>query len=54
MLIGNNVNALGQELIQYGADRVVIVEDEKLAQYSSDGYSQAFMAVVEAENRKES
>ncbi|MCM3237200.1 electron transfer flavoprotein subunit alpha/FixB family protein [Heyndrickxia oleronia] len=50
VLIGNNVNALGQELIQYGADRVVIVEDEKLAQYSSDGYSQAFMAVVEAEN----
>ncbi|GIN38699.1 electron transfer flavoprotein subunit alpha/FixB family protein [Heyndrickxia oleronia] len=50
VLIGNNVNALGQELIQYGADRVVIVEDERLAQYSSDGYSQAFMAVVEAEN----
>ncbi|MBU5212498.1 electron transfer flavoprotein subunit alpha/FixB family protein [Heyndrickxia oleronia] len=50
VLIGNNVNALGQELIQYGADRVVIVEDEKLAQYSSDGYSQAFMAVVETEN----
>lgn len=50
VLIGDNVNALGQELIQYGADRVVIVEDEKLAQYSSDGYSQAFMAVVEAEN----
>ncbi|QQZ10663.1 electron transfer flavoprotein subunit alpha/FixB family protein [Heyndrickxia vini] len=50
VLLGDNVNALGQELIQYGADRVVVVEDEKLGQYSSDGFSQAFMAVVDSEN----
>ncbi|KYD10832.1 electron transfer flavoprotein subunit alpha/FixB family protein [Heyndrickxia sporothermodurans] len=49
VLLGDNVNALGQELIQYGADRVVVVEDEKLSQYSSDGFSQAFMAVVDSE-----
>lgn len=50
VLLGDNVNALGQELIQYGADRVVVVEDEKLGQYSSDGFSQAFMAIVDSEN----
>ncbi|PLT32341.1 electron transfer flavoprotein subunit alpha/FixB family protein [Bacillus sp. V5-8f] len=50
VLIGENVNALGTELIQYGADRVVTVEDEKLKQYTSDGFSQALLAVVESEN----
>ncbi|MGE8206375.1 electron transfer flavoprotein subunit alpha/FixB family protein [Heyndrickxia sp. NPDC080065] len=50
VLLGNNVNALAQELIHFGADRVVVVEDEKLHQYSSDGYSQAFMEVVDNEN----
>ncbi|MGD6841100.1 electron transfer flavoprotein subunit alpha/FixB family protein [Bacillus infantis] len=50
VLIGDSVSALGAELIQYGADRVVTVEDEKLKQYSSDGYSQALLAVVDSEN----
>ena len=31
VLIGENVQALGSELIQYGADRVVVVEDAKLS-----------------------
>ncbi|USK69435.1 electron transfer flavoprotein subunit alpha/FixB family protein [Peribacillus asahii] len=50
VLIGESVQALGVELIQYGADRVVVVEDAKLAQYTSDGFSQALLAVIEAEN----
>ncbi|MBM7584886.1 electron transfer flavoprotein alpha subunit [Bacillus pakistanensis] len=50
VLIGKTVSALGEELIQYGADRVVVVEDDKLEQYTSDGFSQAFMAIVEQEN----
>ncbi|MDW2875845.1 MULTISPECIES: electron transfer flavoprotein subunit alpha/FixB family protein [Bacillaceae] len=49
VLIGDSVSALGAELIQYGADRVVTVEDEKLKQYSSDGFSQALLAVVDSE-----
>ncbi|MEH7125646.1 electron transfer flavoprotein subunit alpha/FixB family protein [Bacillus sp. JJ1773] len=49
ILIGDSVSALGGELIQYGADRVVTVENEKLKQYTSDGYSQAVMAVIDAE-----
>ncbi|OMP67501.1 electron transfer flavoprotein subunit alpha/FixB family protein [Domibacillus epiphyticus] len=49
VLIGVSVASLANELIQYGADRVLTVEDEKLGQYTSDGFSQAFMAVVEQE-----
>jgi electron transfer flavoprotein alpha subunit len=50
VLIGDSVNSLGNELYQYGADKVVAVEDSKLAQYTPDGYSQALMAVIEQEN----
>jgi len=49
VLVGESVSGLGAELIQYGADRVVAVEDEKLKQYTSDGFSQALLAVIEAE-----
>ncbi len=50
VLLGDSVSALGNELIQYGADRVVVVEDEKLKQYTSDGYSQALMTVIDQES----
>ncbi|MBB2480220.1 electron transfer flavoprotein subunit alpha/FixB family protein [Bacillus sp. APMAM] len=50
VLVGEAVSSLANQLIQYGADRVVVVEDEKLKQYSSDGYSQAFLTVVNNEN----
>lgn len=49
VLIGEGIQSLGAELIQYGADRVVTVEDEKLNQYTSDGYAQAILAVIETE-----
>jgi electron transfer flavoprotein alpha subunit len=49
VLIGESVGKHAEELIQYGADRVIIVEDAQLAQYTSDGYSQAFMAVLDQE-----
>jgi electron transfer flavoprotein alpha subunit len=49
VLLGHNVNALGKDLIANGADRVVVVENEKLKQYSSDGYSQALLAVIDKE-----
>ncbi|MFT9600916.1 electron transfer flavoprotein subunit alpha/FixB family protein [Mesobacillus sp.] len=50
VLIGESVNSLGSDLYQYGADKVVAVEDAKLSQYTPDGYSQALMAVIEQEN----
>ncbi|NEX78400.1 electron transfer flavoprotein subunit alpha/FixB family protein [Bacillus thermocopriae] len=49
VLLGESVSALGAELIQYGADRVVVVENEKLKQYTSDGYAQALLAVIDQE-----
>jgi electron transfer flavoprotein alpha subunit len=49
VLIGEAVSTLGQELIHFGADRVVTVEDGKLSSYSSDGFAQALLAVIDAE-----
>lgn len=50
VLIGEAVQALGNEFIQYGADRIITVEDEKLKQYTPDGHSQALIQVIESEN----
>ncbi|MEK3852922.1 electron transfer flavoprotein subunit alpha/FixB family protein [Cytobacillus sp. FSL H8-0458] len=50
VLIGDSVSVLANEMIHYGADRVVTVEDEKLKQYTPDGFSQALMAVIDSEN----
>ncbi|MBM7714749.1 electron transfer flavoprotein subunit alpha/FixB family protein [Siminovitchia sp. FSL H7-0308] len=49
VLIGKSVKDQANELFQYGADRVVVVEDDQLEHYTPDGYSQAFMAVVNQE-----
>ncbi|MFC0270227.1 electron transfer flavoprotein subunit alpha/FixB family protein [Metabacillus herbersteinensis] len=49
VLIGDKVATLSNELIQYGADRVVTVENEKLKAYTPDGFSQAVLAVVDSE-----
>lgn len=50
VLVGESVSSLANELVQYGADRVVTVEDSKLASYTPDGYSQALLAVIDAES----
>ena len=50
VLIGDSVKVFGEEMIKYGADRVVVVEDEKLNHYTPDGFSQAFLAVAKEEN----
>ncbi|WP_404444230.1 electron transfer flavoprotein subunit alpha/FixB family protein [Sutcliffiella horikoshii] len=50
VLVGEGVGSLAQELIAYGADRVITVEHANLKAYTSDGYSQALMAVIESEN----
>ncbi|MEH6944355.1 electron transfer flavoprotein subunit alpha/FixB family protein [Bacillus sp. JJ722] len=50
VLIGESVQSLGNEFIQYGADRVVTVENASLSQYTSDGFAQALLQVVDAES----
>lgn len=49
VLVGDGVAGAAGDLIAYGADRVVTVEHPHLKTYTSDGYSQAFMAVIEQE-----
>ncbi len=50
VLLGDAVQSLAEEMIHYGADRVITVEHPHLKQYTSDGFSQAFMAVYEQES----
>jgi len=49
LLFGDTVQTLGEEMIKYGADRVITVEHPHLKHYTSDGFGQAFMAVYEQE-----
>ena len=50
VLIGDQVASLGEEMIHYGADRVITVEHADLKHYTPDGFGQAFMAVYEDES----
>lgn len=46
----NEIEGQEQEMIHYGADRVVTVLDDKLKTYTPEAYSQALMAVIEDES----
>jgi len=50
VLLGENVTDLGKEMIAYGADRVVVVNNEKLKNYTPDGFGQALRQVIDSEN----
>jgi electron transfer flavoprotein alpha subunit len=52
VLLGDSVRELAATMIQYGADRAVVVEDSKLAHYTPDGFSQALLSVISQENPK--
>ncbi|KYH29328.1 MULTISPECIES: electron transfer flavoprotein subunit alpha/FixB family protein [Clostridium] len=41
VLLGNKVDDLAKELLAYGADKVLYIEDEKLAHYTTDAYTKA-------------
>ncbi|NHC42775.1 electron transfer flavoprotein subunit alpha/FixB family protein [Bacillus sp. MM2020_1] len=49
LLLGEKASTLATEMIQYGADRVVTVEHEKLQAYTPDAYCQAVLQVFDAE-----
>ncbi len=46
VLIGNNVSQLSQEIINYGADIVYLVQNPLLEKYTTDGYSKVFVDLV--------
>lgn len=50
VLLGDSVKDLAAELGKYGADRVITVEHPHLKQYTSDGYGQALLAVIDQED----
>jgi len=47
LLLGRNIRELADELIYYGADTVVIVEDEKLENYQTNAYADAITQIIE-------
>ena len=48
VLMGHNIQNLAQTLIEYGADKVVIVDNEHLKQYDTEAYTQALKAIMDA------
>ncbi|MFB7640529.1 electron transfer flavoprotein subunit alpha/FixB family protein [Peribacillus butanolivorans] len=49
LLLGSKVTSLANTMIQYGADRILVAEHPDLRDYTSDGYTQAIMQVLETE-----
>jgi len=51
ILCGNeDLHSQAEAMIHYGADRVITVTHENLENYTSEGFSQAVLAVIEDEN----
>ncbi|POO77947.1 electron transfer flavoprotein subunit alpha [Bacillus sp. MBGLi97] len=50
VLFGESVSSNAAQLIHYGADRVLTAENPLLKNYTSDGYVQAFMPIIERES----
>jgi len=51
VLLGNeDLEGQAEEMIHYGADRAIIINHENLETYTSEGYGQAVMAVIEEED----
>lgn len=49
LLVGHDVDNFAPSLAAFGADRVVVVEHPHLKYYTSEGFSQAIMSVLESE-----
>jgi electron transfer flavoprotein alpha subunit len=50
VVIGDHVQSLAQELGEYGASRVLVVEDDRLKHYTPDGYGQVLRQLIEQES----
>lgn len=47
VLIGSDIKGLADQLAQYGADKVIIVDDPELKEYRTEPYTHALSAVIE-------
>lgn len=51
LLLGNgDLNNQAEEMIHYGADRVITVSHENLTNYTSEGYGQVLLEVIDEES----
>ncbi|MBO4390564.1 MAG: electron transfer flavoprotein subunit alpha/FixB family protein [Lachnospiraceae bacterium] len=46
VLIGSDVKGLADELAEYGADRVIVVDDPELKEYRTEPYTHALASVI--------
>lgn len=46
VVLGHNVEGLASELIAYGADNVVVADNEKLAIYDTEAYTQVLSKII--------
>ena len=46
VLVGSNVKTLADELGEYGADRVIVVDDPELKEYRTEPYAHALASVI--------
>ena len=46
VLVGSGIKQLAQSLVEYGADRVIVIDDEELETYTVEPYTQAVAAAV--------
>ena len=47
VLIGSNVKNLADELAEYGADKVIVVDDPELKEYRTEPYAHALASVIQ-------
>ena len=47
VLVGSNVMGLTEILGEYGADRVIVVDDPELKEYRTEPYTHALASVIE-------
>ena len=47
VLVGSGVKELADELAEYGADRVIVVDDPQLKEYRTEPYAHALASVIE-------
>ena len=47
VLVGSDVKGLADKLAEYGADRVIVVDDPELKEYRTEPYTHALASVIE-------
>ena len=46
VLVGSGVKGLADELAEYGADKVIVVDDPELKEYRTEPYTHALASVI--------